>query len=190
MDGPRDSDDWRAVLDDDGEAFGRIWDRHSSRVERHVAGLVARPADVDDAVAVVFLHAWRRRRSVRVVDGSVLPWLLVTATHVSHNVRRSSQRYAAMLARLPLAESAPDPSEMVLDGHAAEALRRLSLMDQEILTLCVLEELTEREAAEALRIRPGTVKSRLHRARAHLADQFQLLSTVALTTPKAAPREP
>lgn len=179
MQGPRDSDDWERVIAGHGEAFGRVWDRHCGRVERHVAGLVPRPADVDDAVAVVFLHAWRKRRSVRVVDGSVLPWLLVTATHVSHNVRRSSQRYASLLSRLPVADPAPDPSESIVDGDIGLALRRLSLMDQEILTLCVLEELSEREAAEALRIRPGTVKSRLHRARARLATQFQAISNVA-----------
>lgn len=174
----RDVDDWQAVLAGDGEAFGRLWDRHSSRIERHVAALVSRPADIDDAVAVVFLQAWRKRRSVRFVDGSLLPWLLVTATHVSHNARRGSQRYAALLTRLPIVDPAPDPAELIVDGDAGLAMRRLSVLDQEILTLCVLEELTEREAAAALHIRPGTVKSRLHRARARLADQFQALSSV------------
>lgn len=189
MDLQQDASDWRDVLSGDGEAFGRIWDRHNARVERHVTGLVSRPADVDDAVAIVFLQAWRQRAAVRVVNDSVLPWLLVTATHVAHNVRRGSHRYAALLARLPSADHAPDPAELVADGDASLAMRRLSLLDQEILTLCVLEELTEREASEALHIRPGTVKSRLHRARAHLADQFKALSDLSLTSPEAAHHE-
>jgi RNA polymerase sigma-70 factor (ECF subfamily) len=45
----------------------------------------------------------------------------------------------------------------------------LSARDQDILTLCVLEELSEAQASSALGIAPGTVKSRLSRAKGRLA---------------------
>src|SRR5476651_354484 len=75
-----DESDWAAALRGDGEAFGRIFDRHRHRLFRHSYRLVAVSADADDIVSVTFLEAWRRADAVRFVNGSILPWLLVTAT--------------------------------------------------------------------------------------------------------------
>jgi RNA polymerase sigma-70 factor (ECF subfamily) len=164
-----DAHDWALARAGEGEAFGRIFDRHRDRVFRHGLRLVAGVADADDVVAITFLEAWRRRDGLRLVDGSVLPWLLVTATNVSHNLQRSARRYHALLSKLPPDPHVPDPSTAFEDGEAVAALRALSLADQRVLTLCVLEGLSEREAATALDVPPGTVKSRLSRARARLA---------------------
>jgi RNA polymerase sigma-70 factor (ECF subfamily) len=172
MDAMTDAEDWALVLGGHGEAFGRIFDRHKEPVRRQVRRLLDRSADVEDAVAVVFLEAWRKRASVRVVQGSLLPWLLVTANNVARNSRRSRLRYEALLARLPQPPSTRDPAS-VLDGEGVvAALRRLSLADQQVLTLCVLEGWSERDAAAALGVAPGTVKSRLHRAKQRLAERL------------------
>ena len=48
------------------------------------------------------------------------------------------------------------------------ALARLSGQHREVLALCVLEGYSEREAAEALGVAPGTIKSRLSRAKGAL----------------------
>jgi RNA polymerase sigma-70 factor (ECF subfamily) len=165
----QDTGDWSQAVAGDGEAFGRIFDRNRRAVRRQAARFLSSPHDVEDAVAVVFLEAWRRRDAVRLVDGSVLPWLLVTAVHVTANIRRSSRRYQALLAHLPEPPTAPDPATSLDESGALAALRRLSLPDQQVLTLCVLEGWSERDAATALRVRPGTVKSRLHRAKLRLA---------------------
>ena len=164
-----DADDWDAVLAGDGEAFGRVFDRHRDAVRRSVRRLVAQEADAEDVLAVVFLEAWRRRAAVRLVDDSVRPWLLVTALHAAQNVRRSARRYRALLDRLPPVEDAPDHADLIDDGRVSGAFRRLSPADQRILTLCVLEDLSERQASEALDVPVGTVKSRLSRAKARLA---------------------
>lgn len=174
-----DSEVWARAVPGDGESFGIVFDRHRDRVRRHLTRLLASPQDVEDAVAVVFLEAWRRRASVRLVQGSVLPWLLVTATYTANNVRRSARRYRVLLERLPQPESVEDVASALEESDVGTALRRLSQADQQILTLCVLEEWSERDAAEALRVRPGTVKSRLHRAKKRLADQFEVLTTAA-----------
>jgi RNA polymerase sigma-70 factor (ECF subfamily) len=162
-----DADDWRRATDGDGEAFGRIFDRHRDRLYRHSLRLAVTPADADDVVAMAFFEAWRKRASVRVVDGSVLPWLLVTATNIARNQRRSASRYRALLERLPpRAHDDRDPAE---EHEVVSHLRALPTADREILALCVIEGFSEREAAEALGVAPGTVKSRLHRARRRLA---------------------
>ncbi len=167
-----DVDDWALVLGGDGEAFGRIWDRHKEPVRRQVRRLLTeRRSDIEDAVAVVFLEAWRKRSSVRVVQGSLLPWLLVTAGNVARNSRRSRLRYEALLAQLPPPRPSDDPASLVDEAGVLIALRGLSHADQQVLSLCVLEGWSERDAAAALGVAPGTVKSRLHRAKQRLAQR-------------------
>jgi len=177
-----DSGDWAMALGGDGEAFGRVFDRHRHRVQRHCMRLVPADTDAADSVAIVFLETWRNRARVRLVDGSLLPWLLVTATNVARNQTRAARRYRAALDRLPPPENVPDHAERDEDGDAVRALRRLGRNDQEIITLSVLEGYSEREIADALGIAPGTVKSRLSRARARLAAH---LTTPVISTSAA-----
>lgn len=160
--------DWQHAQAGDGEAFGRIFDRHRDRVLRHGLRLAPTTADADDLVAITFLEAWRRRDAVRVVDGSVLPWLLVTATNVGRNQRRSARRHRALLERLPPGEHADDPADLAQRGLVTQ-LADLPLADRQVLVLCVLEGYSERDAAAALGVAPGTVKSRLSRARRRAA---------------------
>ncbi|MFI7648888.1 hypothetical protein ACIBTZ_22825 [Micromonospora sp. NPDC049460] len=51
-------------------------------------------------MTATFLVAWRRR-DVRLVDGSALPWLLVVATNAVRSEWRSARRWLALLRRLP-----------------------------------------------------------------------------------------
>ena len=164
-----DRDDWSQAQHGVGEAFGRVFDRHRDRVYRHVLRLVPVLADADDAVAITFMEAWRRREHARLVDDSLLPWLLVTATRVTQNLNRSARRHRALLAKLPADDHAHDHAERLDDGPASAALRELSLSDRHVVTLCVLEGLTDREAALVLALPVGTVKSRLSRAKRRLA---------------------
>ncbi len=165
----RDRGDWVQAQRGEGEAFGRIFDRHRDRVYRHVFRLVPVVADADDAVAITFMEAWRRRDQARLVDDSLLPWLLVTATRVAQNLTRGARRYRALLARLPADVHTFDHADSVDDGLASAALRELSLADRHVIALCVLEGLTDREAAVVLDLPVGTVKSRLSRAKRRLA---------------------
>jgi len=168
MDATTDAADWARAVRGNGESFGLIFDRHRDRVLRHSLRLVPSWHDAEEVVAVTFLEAWRKRDSVRFVDGSVLPWLLVTATNVARNVSRSARRYRALLDKLP------EPEERALhpDSDAVAALRDLSLADRQVITLSVLEGYSEAEIAAALGIAKGTVKSRLSRAKSRLASQL------------------
>lgn len=172
MEDGTDAADWPLVLAGDGEAFGRIFDRRREQVRRQARRLLDRPGDVEDAVAIVFLEVWRRRAAVTLVDESLLPWLLVTATNVCRNIRRGRFRYDRLLERLPEPPLAVDPAEAATLSDVAAALRTLPLKDQQVLTLCVLEDRSEREASLALGIAPGTVKSRLHRAKRRLVERL------------------
>jgi RNA polymerase sigma-70 factor (ECF subfamily) len=163
--------DWARAVAGDGAAFGRVFDRHRDRVRRHARGLAPSPAEAEDVVSVTFLEAWRKRDSVRFVDQSMLPWLLRTATYTCMNLARSERRYRAALSRLPAADPTPDPADLVGDGEVFRAMRRLSVRDQEIITLCVIEDLSTEDAARLLGVRPSSARSQLSRARARLRDE-------------------
>jgi RNA polymerase sigma factor (sigma-70 family) len=165
-----DAEDWQRVRAGDGEAFGRIWDRHRDRIRRHAHGLTGQWADAEDILAITFLEAWRNRSRVRLVEGSTLPWLLVTATNTGNNFRRSARRYARALERLP--EAQPVAPSDYGDLAATRALSLLSVSDQKIITLCVLFDYTAAEAAGVLGVPIGTVKSRLSRAKVRLTMQL------------------
>lgn len=171
-----DRDVWHAVLAGDSHAFGTLFDRHRDRVFGHALHLIAHRADAEDLTAIVFLELWRRRHHVRFVDDSLLPWLLVTARNVSRNASRARRRYARVLAKLPPSEIEPDFSTQTdtrLDAEGnrsaiAEAITALQPIDQDLIALTALEDLTLLEASEAVGVSYGAAKTRLSRARAKL----------------------
>jgi len=166
-----DARDWAAALAGDGRAFARVFRRDRDRVRRHALALTGAVADAEDVVAVTFFEAWRHRDRVRFVDDSLEPWLVATATNVARNLRRSSRRYTELLARLPEPVAEPEPGAGL--GGALPAIARLPLAERQVAALCLVAGYSEREAAIALGIPPGTVKSRLSRARRRLQEQLR-----------------
>lgn len=168
---------WQRAQAGDPDAFARIFDQHQGRVYRQALRVVPSSHDAEDVMAMVFLEAWRKRSSVRVVEGSILAWLLLTTTYVASNAARAKRRYRIAMAKLPQQEREDDPSDMVLERLDSAALSsrvrtafdRLTAADRNILTLCVLNEFSTAQASEALGIPVGTVKSRLSRAKRRLA---------------------
>lgn len=163
---------WNRVVDNDESAFAAVFDRHGDRVYRHARRLVGQQVDAEDVTAMVFFEAWRSRARVRLVDGSPLAWLLVTATNLSRNQERGRMRHERALRNLH-GEHTPDHADIVASRLGDEARRApvqesflmLSRKDQEILMLCVIEELPPREVAALMRLPAGTVRTRLSRAK-------------------------
>ena len=164
---------WSASLDHDDRAFGTLFDLHRDRVFRHVLRLVEHRGEAEDVTAAAFFDLWRRRADVRIVEGSVLPWLLVTATNHARNVRRGTRRYRSMLSGLPRLEHAEDPAliagERVQRAADAARLHRaiaaLSETDAALLVLTVVEGWTSARAADAVGITHAAARTRLTRAR-------------------------
>ncbi len=171
---------WRLMANGDGDAFGVLFDRHRQRVLGHALRIVASPHVAEDVVAMVFYEAWRRRADVRIVNGSIAPWLLVTANNTIRNQVRQQRRYRTLLGRLPPPDESADIADDYLEATQRDiestslrnAFARLKPMHRDVLTLCVVEELSTRDAAAALGIAEGTVKSRLHRAKARLGSLY------------------
>lgn len=125
---------------------------------------------------MAFLELWRLRKRVRVVDGSVLPWLLATTTNVALNHRRGVRRYQRFLAKLPHADVGVDAADQSLqrvdidvDPQLLDEIKGLSATDQRLLALVAFEGFRLREAAAALGLSVDAARSRWQRIRRRLA---------------------
>lgn len=160
----------------DEPAYRMLHDRHQAPVYRMSLVLMRTTWDAEEVAATAFFELWRRRDRVRVVDGSVLPWLLATTSYVAKNSLRSRRRYQRLLNRIPHDGDVPDHADEVVYAMDAlkishsvrEALLQLNPRDASVVVLCVIQELTASEAAVVLGIPEGTVKSRLSRVKAKL----------------------
>ena len=168
---------WARACAGDERAFTAIFDAHVDRVFRHCLRLVPSAADADEVAVAAFFELWRRRAVVRVVSGSVLPWLLVTASNLARNTSRGTRRYKAVLDRLPR-ESPPDAAEETGEAIDREqrkqalrrALARMSPTDAALLVLTALEEVPVPDAAALLDLSIPAARKRVSRARHRLRD--------------------
>jgi RNA polymerase sigma-70 factor (ECF subfamily) len=178
--------DWAAASDQElwsqaanelaGEAFGELFERHADRVYAHCFTRTGSWSMAEDLVSAVFLQAWRRRGDVRFSGDSALPWLLGVANNATRNAQRTLRRYRLLLAKLPPAgeeaDIAPDAEDRVDQERLAQrvlrAMGRLRQSEREVIALCDWAGLSYAEAAVAMGVPEGTVRSRLSRAREHL----------------------
>ena len=185
---------WGKAIGGDPDAFAEIFDAHRDRVFGHSLRLIRSIPDAEDVTALVFLEAWRRRAAVRVVEGSIIGWLLVTANYVVRNHTRSLRRHQVAMRKMPPSPVEEDHADRVLDaletdGRASQmrqAFGQLSAREQDIITLCVFEQQTTAQASEALHIPVGTVKSRLSRAKARLSGLMSTSSSSTHTLPEGS----
>lgn len=158
--------------------FDRIFSLHQERIRRYC--LRRLPVnDVNDAVAEVFVVAWRR------IDDSpppeqALPWLYGVARNVVANSTRSRRRLGRLRLKMSGVRTEPEPSPEGLvvrraeDQEVLDALGRLRPSDRELLQMKVWEELTNAEIGEILDLTPNAVAVRLNRARNRLALELHM----------------
>lgn len=160
------------------EAFAELFDTYASSVFWHALRLVHDRAAAEDVMSETFLVAWRTRATITAEGGSLRPWLLGIATRQALNARRGRRRRLALLDRVPeetmVSDFAEETAARLDDAHQLEltrrALRHLRTHELEVLSLCVWSHLSYEEAAAALKVSVGTVRSRLSRARRRLRE--------------------
>src|SRR5579872_3575720 len=146
--------------------------------------ILRNPADAEEAVQEAFLRAWRFRAAIPPGDGT-RPWLYRVVVNACLSKLRSDRgrsRRADGFADLTAltADEVDGPEVLALqsDLHAVvlDALGRLPEHLRIVVVLRYYAQLSEREIAAAIHRRPGTVKSRLHDAKAILGADPRLSS--------------
>jgi RNA polymerase sigma factor (sigma-70 family) len=157
--------------------FDALFASYSADIVAYCGWRAGSASDAQDAVADVFLTAWRRLDDVPEGEAARL-WLYATARRAIANQRRSNRRRMALHERLTLEsvsarEEAPSPHrEETLVG---EALRRLRPADREVLLLAEWEGLTPAQIAAVVDCPTVTARVRLHRARRRFRAAFEEL---------------
>lgn len=152
----------------DPVVFSSLYERHLGAVASYVARRVGSELS-EDLTAEVFVRAFRKRAAFRDERGSALPWLLGIANNLIADQRRAERRRLETLQRL--ASAGPVSSETSIGVLAPELvgeLLRLPAADRDTLLLVVWGELSYAEAATALSVPIGTIRSRIARARRRL----------------------
>ena len=168
---------WSRSRGGDADAFGLLFERHARAIYNYCFRRVGDWAVAEDLLSIVFLEAWRRRDKELPQD-KVLPWLYGIATNVVRNRHRSERRFAAALRRVPKPASGPSFDELAdarMDDvrqmeRVLTLVERLPKHEQDVFALCAWSGLSYEEAALALDVPVGTVRSRLSRARARLRE--------------------
>jgi len=154
----------------DHEAFNALVSLSIDRMYA-TAGLILRSDDrAQEAVQEALVNAWLGIRALRDPDRAEawLRRLLVNACYVVAR-RERTRRVIELHVDPPDGLTAPDAHQALADrDQLSSAFRRLSAEQRAVLVVHHYLDLSDREAAEALGVPVGTMKSRLHRAMAAL----------------------
>lgn len=171
--------------DGDVDAFHELVERHQSAVFNIVLRTVKDPGIAEDVTQDAFLRAWRSLGQFR--GGNVRGWLMRIGVNRAYDTLRSQKRRPAdsldaleyePRARWSAGAATPEhPEGHALRGELSEVLERLlaKLPDDQrtALLLVDLEGFSYDEAAGIMAVAPGTIKSRISRARSRLREEMR-----------------
>lgn len=147
-------------------AFERLVELRGPGVHRYLSLELRQGPDVHDALQETLAAAWRGLPGLRDAE-RFWPWLVgIAANKATDALRRRSRQDAHAM---PVEPEAPDGSPLV---ELRDGLASLPGPFREVLLLRYVVGLSEEEAAAALGVRVGTVKSRTARARRALMERL------------------
>ena len=162
----------------DREAFGALYDRHVSRVYRHIYFMVGNPPEAEDLTAQAFLQAWQAIERYQIRGAPFVSWLM----RIAHNLGVSHLRSRKPSTELPetLVDRSRDGNpDDVLQRQAdrdrvREAILRLREEHRRVIILRFVEDLAYREVAEIVGKSVPAVRVIQHRALNALRKQMLL----------------
>lgn len=180
-----DADCVARIVAGDGAALRPIYERHGRALLRFAAAMCGSRQCAEDLVHDTFVELMREPGNFDPARGSLFAYLCGVLRHrISHH-HRQQRRW------LPLADEdatchhdGTGPADEIARSELTAAFRRvmleLPLPHREVIALCDLEELPYTTVASILDCPVGTVRSRLHRARALLTLRLVSLEAVDL----------
>jgi RNA polymerase sigma-70 factor (ECF subfamily) len=155
----------RAAQGGDALAVDRLLDELAPYVRRLRRAVC--PAAADDATQEALIAIFRGLRTLE-NPAAIIVWARAVGVRAAMRVAQRARPESALdEATQPRAR---DAAERLVD--IADVLRQLPPEQRAVLALRAVEGLSEREVADTLGLALGTVKSRLHRARASFREAW------------------
>jgi RNA polymerase sigma-70 factor (ECF subfamily) len=155
-------------MDNDHSSFREVYRDYVGPIRAYLARRVPF-GDVEDLAADVFAVAWTKRASV--TPGEELPWLYRIASFVVANYRRKERHRLDVLWLFHEPDTAPAADSFLeTDPDLANAWKRLTSAQQELLALVIVEGLAIQDVALVMGTTPNALSIRLHRAKKQLAE--------------------
>lgn len=179
--------------------FAELFDRHYPAVHRYLRRRVGAEL-ADDLAAETFTLAFGQRhryRPERPERPDIAAWLYGIAGNLLRQHARAEQRRLRAYARVVADPAGPDAGDGVAERvdasvaarRAVLAVAELPAEQREVLLLLAWTDLDCVRIAGALGVPPGTVRSRLHRARQRLRCQLGLTAAEELMELQPTPAE-
>lgn len=162
----------------DQAAFTQIVETYQNPVYNLCYRMLGNPQAAEDAAQETF---WRAYKNLDRYDTQrpFPTWLLSIAAHFCIDQQRRKRLPSIDLDEIieySAEDPAPNPESAAVNSEYSEDVQRqlahLSEGDRAVLVLRYWHELSEEEICETLKISKSAVKSRLHRARQHMAEQW------------------
>ena len=162
------------------DSFSTLYHRHSGRVYRYAYEMCGNQPAAEEVTQDVFMALLGEMDRFDAARGTLLAYLLGTARNLTYRWLRREQPFLLLEIDddiLPSAQPmAASPLTELTKKEALEGLQRaiasLPPAYREVVVLCDLEELDYAQAAQSIGCAIGTVRSRLHRARALLTEKW------------------
>jgi RNA polymerase sigma-70 factor (ECF subfamily) len=159
-------------------SWEEVVSNHSAKVYRLAYRLTGNKFDAEDLTQEVFVRVFRSLENFK--PGTLDGWLhrITTNLFLDQARRKSRIRFDALAedseSRVAGTEPGPEQSFELnnLDVDVQRALEELPPDFRAAVVLCDLEGLSYDEVAEALGVKLGTVRSRIHRGRTMLREKL------------------
>jgi RNA polymerase sigma-70 factor (ECF subfamily) len=169
----------------DANALRPLYEKHGRALLRFSAAMCRSRQLAEDLVHDTFVALLREPCSFDPTLGSVYGYLCGVLRHRVSRHYRQQKRWVALDTEDESAEPqapAHNPADEIARSEETAAFRRamleLPLQHREVIALCDLEELPYATVATILQVPIGTVRSRLHRARALLTIRLVSMEAV------------
>jgi len=169
-----------AAQNGDKRAFGQLVRIHQKRLFRAMYGLLGSFDQTEDIVQEAFVKAWGAIKTFR-VGFAFYPWLSRIARNLAYNhlnreeKKESLEKIQEKGFNPASTELGPLEGLMVEEGQKRfyQALTALPVQYRSVFVLRHFEDMDYAQIASYLKIPPGTVDSRLHRARKLLMEALK-----------------
>jgi len=176
-DTPTDHELVRLMRGGDRDAFAELYHRRQVNVYRFALQMSGKPELAEDVTQEVFMVLMRGVAVYDEARGTVNAFLLgIARNHVLRRLKQERYFIAAEDNDGVKATAVSGHLTTVARNETIESVRKaiLSLPEhyREVIVLCELQEMSYSETARVLGCAIGTIRSRLHRARAMLLEKL------------------